>query len=398
MRNFRNNRSRYGSSNRRGGSRQKSSFGDNHSLFIKKANPVTIQEYNPKHLFADFGIEHGILNMIYKNGFKQPSPIQDQAIPEILAGRDLIGLANTGTGKTAAFLIPLLHKAIEKIKKKENFSCLIVAPTRELAIQIDDELKKLTTHQMRIFSTSCVGGSPMGRQISRLKKFPNHFVIGTPGRLVDLVDKGVLKLGNANHVVLDEVDRMLEMGFIEDINYLVDSLNENRQSLFFSATLDKKLEPVTQTFLKDPVKIVIKSNSSSENVDQNIIKIFGTDTKIKALKELLDSEEFKKVLVFASTKIHTDKLQKMLKADGYDAECIHGDKTLGERRRALEKFKNDDCKILVATDVAARGLDVNNISHVINYDLPNNYDDYIHRIGRTGRGGKTGIALTFVNG
>ncbi len=396
MRNYRNNRSRF-SRNRKRHSNPRQSFGDNHSLFIKKATPVTIQEYKPKHLFADFDLDRGILNMIYKNGFKQPSPIQDQAIPEILAGKDVIGLANTGTGKTAAFLIPLLNSAIEKIKNRKNFSCLIVAPTRELAIQIDEELKKLTTHQMRVFSTTCVGGSPMGRQISRIKKYPNHFIIGTPGRLVDLVEKGVLKLNNANHVVLDEVDRMLDMGFIEDINFLIDELNDKRQSLFFSATLDKKLEPVTNSFLKDPVKIVIKSNSSSENVDQDIVKIFGTDTKIKALQNLLDSDELKKVLVFTATKIHTDKLQRILSQEGYKAECIHGDKTLRDRRRALEKFKNDNCRILVATDVAARGLDVNNISHVINYDLPNNYDDYIHRIGRTGRGGKTGKALTFVN-
>jgi ATP-dependent RNA helicase RhlE len=393
----RNNKRRSNFSRPRNNSSRKS-FGDDHSLFIKKATPITIQEYKPNHLFADFNLEKSLLRCIYNHGFTQPSPIQDETIPHILKDKDIIGLANTGTGKTAAFLLPLLHKAIIAGQQKQNFSTLIVAPTRELAIQINDELQNLTTPAMRVFSTTCVGGSSMGRQIARLQRYPHHFIIGTPGRLVDLVHKKVLKLSSANHVVLDEVDRMLDMGFIEDIKFLIEQFPEKRQSLFFSATLDKKLEPITQSFLKNPIKVVIKSNTSSENVDQNIVKIFGTETKIKALKRLLDDSRLKKVLVFAATKIQTDRLQQELYKNGYDAECIHGDKTLGERRKALESFKNDNCRILVATDVAARGLDVNDISHVINYDLPNNYDDYIHRIGRTGRGGKTGIALTFVSG
>lgn len=377
-------------------SKPKKLFGDDHSIFVKKAVPVSIQEYKPKHLFTDFGLHKSLLNCIYDHGFTQPSPIQDKTIPHILKGEDIIGLANTGTGKTAAFLLPLIHKAIRNIRTKKNFSTLIVAPTRELAIQINDELQKLTTPSMRIFSTTCVGGSSMKRQIVRLEKYPNHFVIGTPGRLVDLVHKKKLKLSEAKHVVLDEVDRMLDMGFIDDITFLIDQLATQRQSLFFSATMDKKLEPISDSFLKNPVKVVIKSNSASDNVDQSVVKIFGTNTKIRALQDLLEDDRFKKVLIFTATKIQTDRLKQDLCDKGYNAECIHSDKDLRERRQALESFKKDQCRILVATDVAARGLDVDDISHVINYDLPNNYDDYIHRIGRTGRAGKTGIALTFI--
>jgi ATP-dependent RNA helicase RhlE len=379
----------------RGGSRRRIPEGLAHSKYIQKATPVTLEEYTSSFQFEDLPIDKELKQCILDRGFTSPTPIQDKAIMPILEGRDVIGLADTGTGKTAAFLIPLIQEALQFSKKRKPWSCLIVAPTRELALQIEEELFKLTTKEMWIFSTACVGGSDIRRQIQRLRR-QNHFVIGTPGRLIDLLDRNVLKLQDCRKVVLDEVDRMLDMGFIDDIRTLLSEVPEERQTLFFSATLDKKLEPLVHTFLKDPVKVSIKSEAASKNVHQDIIKVSRSESKIEKLGELLGQEEYSKVLIFTRTKMSTERLYEDLQRQGFSVESIHGDKTLGFRKRALDRFKKDQVSILVATDVAARGLDVNNVSHVINYDEPENYETYIHRIGRTGRGGKVGFALTFV--
>lgn len=360
------------------------------SMFIKKVEEQTIAEaYVPKHLFADFAIEKLLKNNISAKGYKTPTPIQDQVIPLLLEGRDVIACANTGTGKTAAFLIPLVHNVITK---KTN-RVLIIAPTRELADQINAELKVFKGNTS-IKSTLVIGGSSMGTQIRDLKANP-AFVIGTPGRLLDLEQSGVINFNNYDAIVLDEVDRMLDMGFIKDIKYIISHLPAKRHSLFFSATIPKELKGLMGGFLNNPVSVSVQTRQSAENVNQDIVKVMP-GLKIETLQNLLNKPEFKKVIIFVRTKRAADKLRKALVERGFAAGAIHGDKTQAQRNKALEVFKDGKVKILVATDVVARGIDIDDISHVINYDLPQTYEDYIHRIGRTGRASKIGQALTFI--
>ena len=328
-------------------------------------------------------------------GFSAPTPIQDRTIPHILRGADVVGIANTGTGKTAAFLIPLIHKVLAN--PRENI--LIVVPTRELAIQIEDELK-LFIKGMKIYSVCVVGGAPIGPQIRELR-YQNNFVIGTPGRIKDLIERKVLNLAFFNTVVLDEADRMLDMGFIGDMKLMMSKMPPappagKRHTLFFSATLSKEIEMLIKDFLYNPVRISVKTQDTSKNVDQDVVKMLPGQDKIDILAGLLQKPEFNKVLIFGRTKHGVEKLTTNLIKRGFKAESIHGDKTHGSRQKALKLFKEDHVNILVATDVAARGLDIAGVSHVINFELPSTYDDYVHRIGRTGRAGKTGKALTFV--
>lgn len=360
--------------------------------FVNKA--VTVAEekpYEPTHLFADFAVNDHLKQNIVQSGYVKPTAIQDQAIPAILDGRDVIGLANTGTGKTAAFTIPML----ERIKDTQNRpAVLIMAPTRELAYQIDDEFRKFS-RGMRLYSSLIVGGMNIARQISDLKRGP-HVVIGTPGRLKDLVNRGVLKLQNVEIVILDEADQMLDMGFINDIRFLIGQLPEQRQSLCFSATITPPIRQLLNTLLSDPVTVSVRTAETSEHVEQDVVRTDNKEHKIEVLQELLAKPEFEKVLVFGQTKWSVQRLAEQLTKSGFPAEAIHGNKTQPQRKRALQNFKDDRVKVLVATDVAARGLDIPNVSHVINFDQPNTYQDYVHRIGRTGRGGKRGSALTFI--
>lgn len=331
-------------------------------------------------------------NVISKN-FPNPTPIQDQAIPHILAGKDLLGIAGTGTGKTIAFLLPLL----QKILKKRGEKVLIVTPTRELAEQINDELYLLTKN-LNIYSVKCTGGAGLQQQIQSLRRGCN-FVVGTPGRLKDLVDRRALNLTGFTTVVLDEVDRMLDMGFIQPIKELIGYLPKDRQSLFFSATVSPKIEGVIRIFLKpDFVRVAIKTETAASQITQDVIRVQSVAEKVTRLKALLQDEKFEKVLIFVNTKRGVDRLQKELKEANINAIAIHGDKRQNERRRAISAFKNGECSILLATDVAARGLDIPFVSHVINFDIPMTYDDYTHRIGRTGRANRYGTALTFVRG
>lgn len=362
------------------------------SKFINKATITEeVEVFIPEHKFSDFQIDERLKSNILRKGYELPTPIQDKTIPHILRGEDVVGLAATGTGKTAAFLIPLINKIL--LNPKENV--LIVVPTRELALQIQDELRSFT-QVLPIFSVCCVGGAPIGPQIRMLSK-RNQFVIGTPGRLKDLIEKSVLKLGDFHNVVLDEADRMLDMGFIGDIKYMMNLMPENRHTLFFSATMSKEIETLIQQFLKNPVKISVKTRDTSKAVDQDVVRLEAGEAKIERLKKLLSEEGFSKVIIFGKTKHGVERLSLDLKKHGFKAESIHGDKNQSHRQRALGKFKTNEANILVATDVAARGLDIPDVSHVINYDLPGTYEDYIHRIGRTGRGGKTGKALTFID-
>lgn len=361
------------------------------SKFVQK--PVARQAedvFVPQTSFSDLPINTAIKRNIEACGFKSPTPIQDGTIHPILEGRDVIGIANTGTGKTAAFLIPLL----DKVSKGTNKKVLIVVPTRELATQIQDQFRTLGKF-MNIYSTLCIGGTGMGNQMYELRRNPS-FIIGTPGRLKDLIERRALDLSKYDSIVLDEVDRMLDMGFIRDIKYLISLLPAQRQSLFFSATISSEINQLIQSFVTDPVKVSVKVHDTTQNVEQDIVRIQNGTPKIEVLENLLKNDEFKKVLIFGRTKFGVERLSNVLYKKGFKVGSIHGDKPQSKRNQAIRMFKENVIKILVATDVASRGIDIADITHVINYDQPATYEDYIHRIGRTGRADKKGIALTFV--
>lgn len=362
------------------------------SMLVRQASEqaAPAPEYVPVNKFTDFPIHPGITQNILGRGYNNPTPIQDQAIAHVLQGRDVVGIANTGTGKTAAFLIPLINKVVANNRSK----VLVMVPTRELAIQVAVELKEFG-RGMRVYSTLCIGGESIYRQIQDLSRNPS-FVIGTPGRLVDLHQRGRINFADFDTIVLDEVDRMLDMGFINDVKMITSQLAEERQSLFFSATMSNKVQDVMRGFLKDPITVVIKSINTSERVNQDVVKLDGR-AKIEVLHDLLIQEGFEKVLVFGRTKHGVESLSRQLIDRGFAAASIHGNKSLGQRKRALSQFKNSQIQVLLATDVVARGVDIDNVTHVINYDLPETYEDYIHRIGRTGRADKTGTALTLIN-
>lgn len=362
------------------------------SKFISKACPVEeAAPYEAKHTFADFPISEKLKRNIARRSYASPTMIQDEAIPLILQGHDVIGIANTGTGKTAAFLIPLMEKVLQN--KEERV--LIIAPTRELAWQIQKDFLSFS-FSLNMYSALCIGGASMGYQISQLRHAP-HFVIGTPGRLKDLVEKECLRLETFGSIVLDEADRMLDMGFIDDIKFLMAKLAAKRQTLLFSATLPFEIERLIRTFLKSPVKVSVKAQDTPAHVEQDVIHAKDREEKIEKLCELLLQKECVKALVFGRTKYGVEKLSHLLIKRGFRAAAIHGNKTQAARQKALDLFKQNRVQALVATDVASRGLDIPNVSHVINFDLPATYEDYIHRIGRTGRANKSGTALTFVD-
>ncbi len=363
--------------------------------FIAKAKAEAAEAANlpiPEitNTFNDFKVHPRLKERIVAYGFTTPSLIQDQVIPVILEGNDVVGLANTGTGKTAAFLIPL----IDKVLRNKNHKVLIMAPTRELAIQINDELRALTTKEMWIFSTVAVGGIHIRPQIARLKR-RNHFVVGTPGRIMDLAERGNLDLEGFESVVLDEADQMLDMGFIDDMRTIVNQTAASRQTLFFSATMSPQIESLVGEFLHYPEIISVVTQKTAKNVTQEVVKVTA-ENKIDTLSLLLSKPDFSKVLVFGDTKRWVNELDEILRERGINSTSIHGDKDHWNRQRALKAFVEGEVSVLVATDVAARGIDVDNVSHVINYDLPRDYDTYVHRIGRTGRGNKKGSAITFV--
>lgn len=398
-RRFRSNRSNQGrspyfSSNsygrRRGSQRPRGGENIDISRFIKKAVDASENKaVEAVNKFSDFGFVTQLERNLEIKNFITPTPIQDQSIGHVMKGRDLIGLANTGTGKTGVFLWPMINKTY----KDNNQKVLIITPTRELALQIANEFH-FFSFGMRVFSALCVGGMPIYKQISNLRRRP-QFVIGTPGRLQDLHNRHLIDYGQFQNIVLDEVDRMLDMGFINEIRDILGQLPKIRQSLFFSATMPPKIRTLTEEFLQSPIVVSIGAGETAHNVDQNIIRANEAE-KFDKLKGILSQNSFKKVLIFSKTKRGVEKLTNNLIDTGHKAASIHGDKRQSQRQRALNQFKNNEVTILVATDVAARGLDIKDISHVINYTVPQTYDDYIHRIGRTGRGNCKGVALTFV--
>lgn len=371
--------------------RQKNNKTFNPTMMVRQATvsePLDVVEI--MHQFTDFAVSDTLKNNIASKGYTSPTPIQDQIIPHILAGRDVVGIANTGTGKTAAFLIPL----IEKVSQDKDERILIITPTRELASQIQSELFGFTPG-MGIYSAVCIGGIPIARQVDKLRRSP-QFIIGTPGRLKDLAQQGYLRLEQMKSIVLDEVDQMLDMGFIHDIRHLIGLLSTPRHSLFFSATLPDNVRGIMDRFLTDPISISVKTKDSLDNIDQDVVKV-GVRSKLIMLQEMLNDPEFNKVLVFGSTKWKLNKLEKALRDNGYRVSAIHGNKSQQQRQRVLKQFKQNGLQALLATDVVARGIDIDDVSHVINFDMPQTYEDYIHRIGRTGRANKAGKAITFVD-
>lgn len=390
-RSFSNSRSRVSGKQKRHGSKgRKGTTAFDPSHLVQKAAPVTDEvKYIPQNTFSEFPIDKRLKENIKAKGYTDPTPIQDQAIPHILKGKDVVGVANTGTGKTAAFLIPLINKAVNG----HNNRVLIVTPTRELATQVNDEIR-VFCRGLKLFSALCVGGLSINPQIDKLRRKP-HFVVGTPGRLKDLANRRILRFADYSAIVLDEVDRMLDMGFINDVKEIIDNLPAERLSLFFSATISPKVKAIMQDFLSDPIFITVKSSQTSKNVDQDIVRI-GKKPKVDVLHDLLISDGFDKVLVFGRTKWGIEKLSDELGKRGFNVASIHGNKTQAQRQSALRKFRSNQIQALLATDVASRGLDIDSVTHVINFDLPETYDDYVHRIGRTGRADKTGVALTFV--
>lgn len=360
--------------------------------FVRAAAKELSQEVLITHNFADFGLHASLLTNLNKKGFEKPTSIQDSALEPAVAGRDVIGLADTGTGKTMVFVLPILNKIISN----RNETALIIAPTRELAVQIRDEIRILS-EGLGIYGALLIGGADIRRQMEDLRRRP-QIVIGTPGRLKDLHNRGCLTLSNTHTVVLDEVDRMLDMGFVKDITLILGLIGKPRQTLLFSATLDDKIEGIARNFMVNPVKISVKTGATSGNIEQNVIRASGKTAKINVLCELLSKkDEFKKVLIFGRTKYGVEDISKDLIHAGFNVGAIHGNKRQNQRENVLRQFKSDQIRILIATDVAARGLDVKDITHVINFDQPASYDDYVHRIGRTGRAGNPGIALTFID-
>lgn len=379
-----NGRSRF-----QGRNQAKSSISAHH--YVNKAAAQTVEEqFVIKHAFTDFQIDPILKQNIVIRGYSVPTPIQDQTIPLILEGKDVVGIANTGTGKTAAFLIPLINKIMHNRGEK----ILIIVPTRELAVQINDEFKAFS-RGLRLFSILIMGGTNISRQIADLRQNP-QVVIATPGRLKDLVTRRLIQLGNFKNIVLDEVDRMVDIGFIKDIKFIIAQLPQVRQSLFFSATVSPEVNSIIQSFVKNAITVSVKVKETAHGIDQDIIRVSGKDEKIAKLQSMLRQDEFKKVLIFGRTKWGVEKLSKVLLEKGFSVASIHGNKSQNQRLRALTQFRQNQLQALVATDVAARGLDIDDVSHVINFDEPTTYTDYIHRIGRTGRAQKSGKALTFV--
>lgn len=360
------------------------------SKFIKPARVVEVAAYQPVHSFDDFALHPLLKRNVATKGFTAPSKIQDIAIPHGLEGKDVVGIANTGTGKTTAFALPLLHKILETGTSK----AIVIAPTRELALQIEEETGSFARGS-GVRAALLIGGSSMPKQIAELRANPS-VVIGTPGRIKDHIERGNLKLAQFDTVVLDEVDRMVDMGFIHDITFLLSQVAQKRQSLFFSATMDFKIEALIQQFLTDPVMVSVKTGDTSDSVEQDVVRHAYGD-KMEKLHDVLTGEQVVKTIIFDETKRSVEKLAVELQSRGFKADALHGGKSQSQRERALKRFRNNDVNVLVATDVAARGIDISDITHVINYATPNSYDDYIHRIGRAGRAGRKGYALTFVS-
>jgi len=361
-------------------------------LLIRKASDQEVTEFEAPETFQQLPLSRALKQRLDKKGYKLPTEIQYRSLQPLMAKRDLLGIANTGTGKTAAFLIPI----IEDLLNGGDSRTLVIVPTRELAQQVEQEFKSITA-KLGFYVASFIGGTSVNRDVARLKR-GFHLVVGTPGRLMDLANRGDLKLRQFDNLVLDEFDRMLDMGFVKDIMKIVDRMTHRSHTMLFSATLDPSQGALIDQLLHDPIKLQVHAgNATTDNVEQDVIHVPADMDKFEMLMNLISQQEFEKVLIFAETKRLVDRVSRRLLRNGVAVDQIHGNKTQNYRSKALDKFKRGKVKVLVATDVAARGIDVSNITHVINYQIPQSLDSYIHRIGRTGRAGNRGKALTFVD-
>ncbi|RSK25655.1 DEAD/DEAH box helicase [Bacillus sp. HMF5848] len=341
--------------------------------------------------FNELGLSNETRSAIERMGFEEATPIQAETIPLCLAGKDVIGQAQTGTGKTAAFGVPLVEKVDKDL---DTIQGLIIAPTRELAIQVSEELYKIGSGK-RVRVLPIYGGQDISRQIKSLKKRP-HIIVGTPGRMLDHINRKTLKLQNVHTVILDEADEMLNMGFIEDIESILSNVPTDRQTLLFSATMPGPIRSIAERFMKDPETVRVKAKEMTvPNIQQYYVEVHEK-RKFEILQRLLDIQTPELAIVFGRTKRRVDELSEALNLRGYSAEGIHGDLSQAKRISVLRKFKEGSIDILVATDVAARGLDISGVTHVYNFDIPQDPESYVHRIGRTGRAGKTGLAVTFI--
>jgi ATP-dependent RNA helicase RhlE len=342
--------------------------------------------------FESLNLKKPILRALAEEGYQQPTPIQQRAIPKVLAGADLLATAQTGTGKTAAFSLPILQ-LLDGRKGRGPIRVLVLTPTRELALQIDESFSNYGRH-LPLRSAVVLGGVPIGAQIRALRQRP-EVLVATPGRLLDLMGQGHARLDQIEILVLDEADRMLDMGFVRDVRRIVGELPKKRQTLFFSATLSKEIAHLAADMLHEPVMVeVTPAASVSEQIEQQVIFV-DQGAKRELLAKVLRGEDVRRALVFTRTKRRANRVMKQLINEGIAADAIHANKNQGARQRALAAFDRGRIKVLVATDIVARGIDVESISHVINYDMPNDAESYVHRIGRTARAGKEGIALSF---
>lgn len=341
--------------------------------------------------FDNLGLSNQVLKAVEDMGFEEPSPIQARTIPLLLSGQDVIGQAQTGTGKTAAFGIPI----VEKLEARSRaVQALVLTPTRELAVQVAEEISKIGKHS-RVKTLPIYGGQSIERQIRSLR-FGVDVVIGTPGRIIDHMSRGTIKFDQIKMLVLDEADEMLDMGFIDDIERIMAETNPERQTLLFSATMPDEIKRLATRYMKSPVHVAISpAQLTVPLIEQVFYEVRGA-MKAEALCRILDMEELERGIIFCRTKKGVDELTEALQVRGYSAEGIHGDMNQAQRNRVMAKFKEGNVELLVATDVAARGLDIENVTHVVNYDIPQDPESYVHRIGRTGRAGRTGTAITLI--
>ncbi len=363
------------------------------SLLVKEANHSAVEKvFQSERQISDLPISAKLIQALESKGYKKPTEIQDRTLETLMTGRDLLGIAQTGTGKTGAFLVPIIEQLLHN---RVSPYALVVVPTRELALQVEEEFKSMAKG-LGLYSACFIGGTNINKDLQILKR-NSHVVIATPGRLLDLTDRKAINLGKFKTLVLDEFDRMLDMGFIRDVRRILDAMQQRTQTMLFSATLDKSQQSMINSILKDPVTVkVTTGDSSGDAIDQEVIRLKPGEDKFKVLHGMLSDNEFKKVLLFEETKHRVSRLCMKLNKSGIQAEQIHGNKSQNARQNALKAFKQGRVQVLVATDVASRGLDVSDVSHVINYQVPQTHDSYIHRIGRTGRAGKIGKAYTFV--
>jgi ATP-dependent RNA helicase RhlE len=359
---------------------------------VKKASQKKSEKFISSLTFNELHLNPILEQSIALKGYERPTEIQEKSIPSLLGGKDMIGIAATGTGKTGAFLIPIIHQMLAD----KRITALVVVPTRELAQQVQDEYRSLT-NGLGLHSSCFIGGTNVSTDISIARR-NNRFIVATPGRLNDLIDRKALNLNLSSILVLDEFDRMLDMGFINDVRKISRAMQNRSQTMLFSATIDKSQEALIKEFVHSPIRVNVTSGTkSSDNVHQDIIEVLSSENKFDVLLGLLNKPSFEKVILFAETKRTADNISRKLRNSGLRTDVIHGNKSQNYRSKAIKLFKSGKTKILVATDVAARGIDVDNVTHVVNYQLPMTMDSYIHRIGRTGRAGRTGQAYTFIN-